>query len=82
MVERRAELAACAVDPRGDPPDAEPEGLEQERERAVELVAEAAAVAADHLGQQVAGGQRDGLAQVNAEVLERHGEQVRAVQPA
>jgi len=56
------------------------ERLEQQREGPVELVAEAAAAAAHDLVDQVGLVQRDWFGQVNAQVLERHGQLVRPVQ--
>ena len=82
MVERRAGRAVVAVDPRGDAPHLSAQALEQAREGPVELIAEAAAPPADDLVNQVRLVQRDRLAQVNAQVLKRHGRQVRPVQVA
>src|SRR6516162_3888993 len=56
--------------------------LKQQREGTVEFVAEAAAPPGDDLGDQVGLVQGDGLAQVNAQVLERHGALVRQMQRA
>ncbi len=53
---------------------------EQRGERAVEFVAEAAAPPPDHLVEQRAFAQHDRLAEVDGEVLERDGPQVRALQ--
>src|SRR5437667_12616664 len=55
-----------------DPAHLRAEGLEQQRECPVELVAEAAAATAHDLVDQVGLIQGDGLGQVNAQVLERH----------
>jgi hypothetical protein len=67
---------------RADPAHLRAERLEQQREGAVELVAEAAAAAAHDLVDQVGLVQRDWFGQVNAQVLERHGQLVRPVQRA
>jgi len=53
MIEWRAQ-AALPVDPGGDPADLRAEGLEQQGEGAVELVAEAAAAPPHDLVGQVA----------------------------
>jgi hypothetical protein len=58
------------------------QGLQQERGGAVELVAEAPPPPGDDLVDQAVLGERDGLGQVDAQVLKRHGHQVRAVQIA
>jgi hypothetical protein len=81
MIERRTQ-ASFSVDPGGDPAYPRAERLEQQREGPVELIAEAAAATADDLVDQVVLVQRDRLAQVNAQVLERHCQLVRTVQRA
>jgi hypothetical protein len=81
VVEGRAE-AGFSVYPGADPADLSAERLEQQREGPVELVAEAAAAAAHDLVDQVGLVQRDWFGQVNAQVLERHGQLVRPVQRA
>ncbi len=81
MIERRAQ-ARFPVDPGGDPAHLRAEGLEQQRESPVELIAEAAAATAHDLVDQVAFVQRDRLGQMNAQVLERHRQLVRTVQRA
>ena len=73
---------AAAVDARGHSPHPEAQRLEQQPERAVELVAETAAPPGDDLGEQISIGQRDRLAEVNAQVLERYGHLVSPVQDA
>jgi LuxR family transcriptional regulator, maltose regulon positive regulatory protein len=78
-IERRAQ-AGLPVYPGGDPAYLRAERLEQQRECAVERVAEAAAVTVHDLVDQVAFVQRDRFGQVNAQVLERHGQLVRPVQ--
>ena len=81
MIERRPE-PGLAVHTRRDPRDLGAQGLQQQRERPVELVAEAPPAPGHDLVEQGAGVQRDRLRQVNAEVLERHGHLVGAVQGA
>jgi hypothetical protein len=81
VVEGRAE-AGFPVYPGADPAHLRAERLEQQREGPVELVAEAAAAAAHDLVDQVGLVQRDWFGQVNAQVLERHGQLVRPVQRA
>ncbi len=81
MIERRAQVG-LPVYPGGGPGHLRAERLKQQRERPVELVAEAAAAPAHDLVDQVALIQRDRLGQVNAQVLERHCQLVRAVQRA
>jgi hypothetical protein len=81
VVEGRAE-PAIAVDARGDPRHLAAEGKQQEREGAVELVAEAPPPRGDDLAEQVVLVQRDGLGQVDAQVLERHGHLMSPVQDA
>src|SRR5580704_12193914 len=70
----------CAVHARGSPRYLGAQRLQQERERPVEFVAEPAPPVADDLGYQVVFVQRDRLAQVDAQVLERHGDLVSPVQ--
>ena len=79
MVERRAEPAR-AVHLRRQVLDPEPERPEQGGERPVQLVAEAATVSVDHLGDEGVLVEHDRLAEVDAEVLERDGPQVPLVQ--
>jgi hypothetical protein len=81
VVEGRAE-AGLPVYPGADPAHPRAERLEQQREGPVELVAEAAAATAHDLVDQVGLVQRDRFGQVNAQVLERHGQLVRPVQCA
>jgi len=69
------------VHARGDPGHAGAERLQQQREQSVELVAEAAAAPLHDLVDQVALLQRDRLGQVDAQVLERHRDLMRPVQP-
>ena len=79
VVERRPE-PVLSLHPRGDPADRAADRLEQQRERAVELVAEAAAPPGDDLVEQVSLGQRDRLGKMDAQVLERHRPLMRPVQ--
>jgi len=79
VVERRPE-PVLAVHPRGHPPHLRAERLQQQRERPVELVAKAATPPHDDLVKQVGGRERDRLGQVDAQVLERHGQQMGLVQ--
>jgi hypothetical protein len=81
MIERRTQ-AGLPVHPGGEPAHLRAKRLEQQRECAVELVAEAAPVAMHDLVDQVALVQRDRLPQVNAQVLERHCQLVSTVQRA
>jgi predicted ATPase/DNA-binding SARP family transcriptional activator len=81
VVEGRAK-ASLPVYPGADPAHPRAERLEQQREGPVELVAEAAAAAAHDLVDQIGLVQRDWFGQVNAQVLERHGQLVRPVQRA
>jgi hypothetical protein len=80
VVERDAQPAVLAVDAGPDPGHLDVQALQQQRERAVELVADAAPVAAHDLVDQGFVGQRDRLGQVHTQVLERHGELVGPVQ--
>ncbi len=81
MIERRTQ-AGLPVDPGRDPAYLRAKRLEQQRECAVELIAEAAPAAARDLVEQVALVQRDRLPEMNAQVLERHRQLVRTVQRA
>ncbi|SRR5216683_1335683 len=75
----RGQIAAVA---KWDPGEVCCQGLKQEREGPVEFVAEASPPPGYDLVDQVARGQRDGLGQVNAQVLERHRQLVGPVQDA
>jgi hypothetical protein len=79
VVEWRPE-PVIAENPRREQPDVEAQRAEQQGERPVELVAEAAPPPGDDLADQVVRLQRDGLAQVNAQVLERDRQQMSQVQ--
>lgn len=70
MVKRRPEVAV-SVHPCGYPSHPSSERFKQKREQAVELVTKPAAIAPDDLLDQIILGQRDRLAQVDAQVLER-----------
>ncbi len=73
MAQGRAEGAAGAVDPAGEDLHLVAEGGEQEREGRVDLVAAAAAALPDDLVEDLLV-HVDGLVEVVAEVLERHGQ--------
>ena len=79
VVEGRAEPGG-AVHLRRQVLDPEPERPQQGGERPVQLVAEAPTVLVDHLGDEGVLVEHDRLAEVDAEVLERHGPQVPLVQ--
>ncbi len=80
MVERRAGLGPVE-DPGGEQFDAVAEGPQQRGEGTVEFVAEPAAPTPHDLLQQRLRFEHDGLAEVDAEVLERDGVQVRLLEP-
>jgi hypothetical protein len=79
VVEGDAELAV-AVDPGRDPGDLAVKALQEQGERPVELVADAAAGPVHDLVDQIKGGHGDRLVQVHAQVLERHHQLVGPVQ--
>jgi hypothetical protein len=81
MVERRPERTP-AIHTGGDHGHVRPEGPQQQRERPVELVTEPASPPGHDLAEQLVLGQHDGLGQVDAQVLERHRQQVGPVQIA
>jgi hypothetical protein len=76
VVEERAHGAALPEDPRRQVGDGKAEGTEEAGEGSVELVAEASAPAQDNLFEERLLVQDDGLAQMDAQVLERDGELV------
>jgi hypothetical protein len=82
VVVRRPDLAVLAVHACGEQGDAVTEGGQERGEGAVEFVAETAAPGADDLVDQGAGLRHDVLAEVDRQVLERHGPQVAQLQPA
>jgi len=82
VVERHAELTVANEHPRRVAAHREPQLLEQQGKGAVELVAEPAAPAADDLVEQCVLVEADRLAEVDAQVLERHRPQVPHVQLA
>ena len=79
VIERRA-VALRTVHPRLQQLDAIAEMAEQCPEETVEFVAEAAATAYHDLLEELILVQDDRLAQMDAEVLERHGAQMRSLQ--
>ncbi|CAM5704709.1 hypothetical protein SGRIM128S_02740 [Streptomyces griseomycini] len=82
VVVRDAEPALVPVHPRREQRDLETERGEQRPEGAVEFVAEPAPPRSHHLVQQPLLVQHDLLAEVDGEVLERHGPQMPQVQLA
>jgi len=80
MAERDAQAPVLAEHARRQALDREAEVDEELGEQAVQLVAEAAAPAANDLVEQPVGAKPDLLAGVDAEVLERHRQEVRELE--